>query len=572
MIRFLGIRDLAIVDTLECEFDAGFNVLTGETGAGKSIIVGALGLLLGERSSATTVRTGAECAVVQAAFEKSCGDETIVRREVPASGRGRIFIDDALSSAATLKQLGAGLVDIHGQHSHQALLDPRNHVRLLDAYGARRAGSDPARAVQTRYRDWRDARARLEELERRVHDRADRVDALTFGLAEIDRVGPTPGEDVQLLTERNRLANAERLRELAGGAYAALYEQDDSVVSGLAAIWRQVEELARLDPSFAPYVEARDTIDSTLDDLARSLRSCAADIETTPDRLAHVESRLADIERLARKYGGGLDTILDRRRKIVAELDGSADETARREKLVAALDAARDAYLAAAGELSASRTRWAAALGPALERELTDLAISNGRFDVRLESGLPEARWSARGADEVELFFSANPGEELRPLSRVASGGELSRVMLALKTLATTDDSGKTLVFDEVDAGIGGDAAYRVGERLRALGERFQVLCVTHAPQLAAHATTHFHVTKEVADGRTRTRIERLPEEQRAAELSRLMTGQAGGAALAGAEELLARAAAGAKAKSESGGERRKPAAAGRYRTRPGSR
>lgn len=564
MIRFLGIRDLAIVDTLECEFDAGFNVLTGETGAGKSIIVGALGLLLGERSSAAAVRTGAECAVVQAAFEKSGGDETIVRREVRASSRGRIFIDDALSSAATLKQLGAGLVDIHGQHSHQALLDPRNHLSLLDAYGARRAGSDPTRAVKTCYRDWRDAGARLEELERRVHDRADRVDALTFALAEIDRVGPTPGEDVQLLTERNRLANAERLQELAGGAYAALYERDDSVISGLAAIWRQVEELARLDPSFASYVEARDTIDSTLDELARSLRSSAAAIETTPDRLAHVESRLADIERLARKYGGGLDAILDRRRKIVAELDGSADETARREKLVAALDAARDAYLAAAGELSASRTRWAAALGPALERELTDLAIANGRFDVRLEFGLPEARWSARGADEAELFFSANPGEELRPLSRVASGGELSRVMLALKTLATTDDSGKTLVFDEVDAGIGGDAAYRVGERLRALGERFQVLCVTHAPQLAAHATTHFHVMKEVADGRTRTRIERLPEEQRAAELSRLMTGQAGGAALAGAEELLARAAAGAKAKSESGGERRKPAATGR--------
>lgn len=563
MIRFLGIRDLAIVDTLECEFDAGFNVLTGETGAGKSIIVGALGLLLGERSSATAVRTGAECAVVQAAFEKSCGDETIVRREVPASGRGRIFIDDALSSAATLKELGAGLVDIHGQHSHQALLDPRNHLRLLDAYGARRAGSDPTGAVKTRYRDWRDAGARLEKLERRVHDRANRVDALTFALAEIDRVGPKPGEDVQLLTERNRLANAERLQELAGGAYAALYEQDDSVISGLAAIWRQVEELARLDPSFAPYVEARDTIDSTLDELARSLRSCAADIETTPDRLAQVESRLADIERLTRKYGGGLDTILDRRRKIAAELDGSADETTRRKKLVAALEAARDAYLAAAGELSASRTRWAAVLGPALEQELTDLAISNGRFDVRLESGLPEARWSARGTDEAELFFSANPGEELRPLSRVASGGELSRVMLALKTLATTDDSGKTLVFDEVDAGIGGDAAYRVGERLRALGEHFQVLCVTHAPQLAAHATTHFHVTKEVADGRTRTRIERLPEEQRAAELSRLMTGQAGGAALAGAEELLARAAAGAKAKSESGGERRNPAATG---------
>ncbi|MXY24658.1 MAG: DNA repair protein RecN [Acidobacteria bacterium] len=563
MIRFLGIRDLAIVDTLECEFDAGFNVLTGETGAGKSIIVGALGLLLGERSSGNTVRTGAECAVVQAAFETGLGEEKIVRREVPASGRGRIFIDDALSSAATLKKLGTGLVDIHGQHAHQALLDPRNHLRLLDTYGTRRTGVDPTGAVKTRYEQWRDARALLAEAEQRGHDRAEKVDVLKFALAEIDRVAPRPGEDGQLLIERNRLANAEKLQALAGGAYAALYEKDDSVISLLAAIWRQVEELARLDPSFAPYLETRGTVDSTLDELARTLRSCAADIETTPDRLAHVESRLAEIERLARKYGGHLDTILERRQTIVAELDRAADETARHTDLVAALEAARDAYLAAAGELSASRVHWASALAPALETESKDLAIANGRFEVRLESGLPETRWSARGTDEAELFFSANPGEDLQPLSKVASGGELSRVMLALKTLAATDDAGKTLVFDEVDAGIGGDAAYRVGERLRALGKRFQVLCVTHAPQLAAHATTHFQVTKEVAGGRTRARIERLPEDRRAAELSRLMTGRAGGAALAGAEELLARAATGAKGERESRGERRKPASAG---------
>ena len=331
----------------------------------------------------------------------------------------------------------------------------------------------------------------------------------------------------------------------------------------LTAIWRQVEELARLEPSFAPYLEARDTIDSTLDELARALRSCAADIETTPDRLAQVESRLADIERLARKYGGSLDVILERRRTIVAELDSSGDDAARRAELTVALEAARNAYLAAAGELSARRARWAADLAPALETELKNLAIANGRFEVRLETGLAEARWSARGTDEAELFFTANPGEDLQPLSNVASGGELSRVMLALKTLATTDETGKTLVFDEVDAGIGGDAAYRVGERLRALGERFQVLCVTHAPQLAAHATTHFHVAKEVQGGRTRTRIERLADDRRAAELARLMTGQPGGAALAGAKELLARAAVGAKANTEYGGERRKSGAAG---------
>ena len=563
MIRFLGIRDLAIVDSLECEFETGFNVLTGETGAGKSIVVGALGLLLGERSSAGAVRTGAERAVVQAAFETNVGDEKIVRREVPANGRGRIFIDDALSSAAALKALGSTLVDIHGQHAHQALLDPRNHLGLLDAYGGCRTGAELTKAVKAGYEQWREATYRLADAERRAGDRAERVDAHRFALAEIDRVAPRPGEDGHLLIERNRLANAERLQSLASGAYTALYEQDDSIISMLTAIWRQVEELARLEPSFAPYLEARDTIDSTLDELARALRSCAADIETTPDRLAQVESRLADIERLARKYGGSLDVILERRRTIVAELDSSGDDAAGRAELTVALEAARNAYLAAAGELSARRARWAADLAPALETELKNLAIANGRFEVRLETGLAEARWSARGTDEAELFFTANPGEDLQPLSNVASGGELSRVMLALKTLATTDETGKTLVFDEVDAGIGGDAAYRVGERLRALGERFQVLCVTHAPQLAAHATTHFHVAKEVQGGRTRTRIERLADDRRAAELARLMTGQPGGAALAGAKELLARAAVGAKANTEYGGERRKSGAAG---------
>ena len=552
MIRFLGIRDLAIIDTLECEFEPGFNVLTGETGAGKSIIVGALGLLVGERGSASAVRTGAERAVVQAAFETTWGNETIVRREVPATGRGRVFIDDALSSTTTLRTLGAKLLDIHGQHAHQALLDPRTHLGMLDAFGGSGTAVDLIGTVRARHERWREARVQLAEAERNARGQAERIDALTFALAEIDRVAPQSGEDGQLLTERRRLANAERIHALAGGAYGALYEQDDSIVSVLATVWRHVEELARLDPSFAPYLETRATIDATFDDLARTLRSCAADIDTAPDRLAQVESRLADIERLAKKYGGDLDIVLERRRSIVAELDRSGDDTAQRAALTLTLEAARDSYLEAAEALSTERARWARALSPALEAEVEDLAIANGRFELRLQTSLDEARWSARGTDDAELFFSANPGETLRPLSTVASGGELSRVMLALKTLATTDDAGKTLVFDEVDAGIGGDAAYRVGERLRALGERFQVLCVTHAPQLAAHATTHFHVAKEMQGGRTRTRIERLPPQRRAVELARLMTGSASGAALAGAKELLARAAAQAKAKGES--------------------
>lgn len=538
MIRFLHIRDLAIVDALECEFEPGFNVLTGETGAGKSIIVGALGLVAGVRGSADSVRTGAAKAVVQAALDTGSRNETIVRREVAAHGRGRVFVDDALVPIAALKALGGRFIDIHGQHEHQALLDARSHLDVVDAYGH----FGEARAeVAARHEIWRRTRASFSKAEAGERDRTDRADFLAFQLAEIDRVAPEAGEDDRLGAERCRLANAERLQALSSSAYTMLYERDDSAMSTLAGVWRHVEELAALDPAFESHAGVRETVEPALDDVARALRSYAAHIEASPDRLAQVESRLAEIERLARKHGGTLDAVLEQRRKIAAELDKlSADENWRTE-LETETRRARDDYLTAARALSTRRAACAGSLATALQNEIGELAIANGRLEVRLESGLDEVRWSARGIDSAELFFSANPGEALRPLSGVASGGELSRVMLALKTIATIDTPGKTLVFDEVDAGIGGAAADRVGERLRALGERFQVLCVTHVPQLAAHAATHFRVSKEVAGGRTRVRIERLSDAQRVVELARLMAGRSGEAVLAGAGELLAR-------------------------------
>lgn len=538
MIRFLHIRDLAIVDALECEFEPGFNVLTGETGAGKSIIVGALGLVAGVRGSADSVRTGAAKAVVQAALDTGSRNETIVRREVAAHGRGRVFVDDALVPIAALKALGGRFIDIHGQHEHQALLDARSHLDVVDAYGH----FGEARAeVAARHEIWRRTRASFSKAEAGERDRTDRADFLAFQLAEIDRVAPEAGEDDRLRAERCRLANAERLQALSSSAYTMLYERDDSAMSTLAGVWRHVEELAALDPAFESHAGVRETVEPALDDVARALRSYAARIEASPDRLAQVESRLAEIERLAKKHGGTLDAVLEQRRKIAAELDKlSADENWRTE-LETETRRARDDYLTAARALSTRRAACAGSLATALQNEIRELAIANGRLEVRLESGLDEVRWSARGIDSAELFFSANPGEALRPLSGVASGGELSRVMLALKTIATIDTPGKTLVFDEVDAGIGGAAADRVGERLRALGERFQVLCVTHVPQLAAHAATHFRVSKEVSGGRTRVRIERLSDAQRVVELARLMAGRSGEAVLAGAGELLAR-------------------------------
>lgn len=536
MIRFLGIRDLAIVDALDIEFDPGFNVLTGETGAGKSIIIGALGLLIGERGGAALVRTGAARALVQAAFETGKGAGNIVRREIPAEGRGRIFIDDALATATALRTLGRRLVDIHGQHEHQALLDPRSHVGLLDAYGGIEAEAGEVSAVHDR---WRQAERRLEAETRGAQEAAARLEFLAFQLGEIDRVAPQAGEDEGLRNERRRLANADRLASLASGAYATLYERDDSVVSALGGVWRQLDELAALDPAFGEQAAARGTVAPLLDDLAHALRSYAADIEVSPDRLAEVETRLADLERLSRKHGGSLDAVLERRAAIAGEMESAAGGDARRAALGEEAAAAREAYRAAARALSDRRVEAAQALAPALEAELGQLAMPNGRVEVAVDADLAESRWGPRGADRVELLLSANPGEKARPLAKVASGGELSRVMLALRTLAATDTAGKTLVFDEVDAGIGGRAADRVGERLRALGERYQVLCVTHAPQLAAYATTHFGVSKQVRGGRTTTTVARLNREERVAELARLMTASGSARALASAAEML---------------------------------
>ena len=536
MIRFLGIRDLAIVDALDIEFEHGFNVLTGETGAGKSIIMGALGLLVGGRGSGDLVRTGTAGALVQATFEDRDGTETIVRREIPAQGRGRIFLNDALSTVAALKTLGGRLVDIHGQHEHQALLDPRSHAGLLDAYG----GLESAAArVAGAYASWQDAMARLAAARIDAEELAERVEFLEFQQREIERVAPQPGEDELLRNERRRLANADRLRTLADGAYATLYERDDSVMSSLGSVWRQLDELAALDVEWTEQAAVRDAVVPLLDDLAHALRSCAAGVEVSPARLAEVEARLADIERLVRRYGGTVDAVLERRRKIAAEIDSLADGGKRRTMLETQAVEAREAYVAGARALSDRRVAGARRLAPALEAELRHLAMPNGHVEVRVDSDLPEGRWSARGTDRVELFLSANPGEDVRPLARVASGGELSRVMLALKTLVATEAAGRTLVFDEVDAGIGGRAADRVGERLRALGTRYQVLCVTHAPQLAAHATTHFRVSKRVDGGRTRTAVERLTQAERVAEVARLMTGSDSSTALASAADML---------------------------------
>lgn len=542
MIRFLSIRDLAVIDRLELELDAGFTILTGETGAGKSILVGALGLLRGARASPSLVRTGAARAVVEAMAEDADGGERVLRREVSAQGRSRAFVDDRLVSTAALRSVGARLLDIHGQHEHQALLDPSTHVDLLDRY----ANLQPlGGSVRGAFSSWQDARQRLEQARARSADAVERAEIAGLRLRDIDEVDPVEGEDEALASRRRLLANAERVHRLAAESYAELYDGDGAVLDVLDRVWRRVEELADLDAEFAPHLAERDTVRPHLEELAYALRSRAGASDAPPEHLPAVEERLAKLERLKRRYGPTLAEVIAHRDRLRRELDHLAGETDL-ESLEAAASEAGERYAGLSRTLSERRRAAAGELARAIEGGLGELAMERTRFEVVfLEAAEGEAAWTDRGVDRVEFHFSANPGEDVRPLARIASGGELSRVMLALRTVISTDPPGRTLVFDEVDAGVGGEAAERIGARLHGLAERYQVLCITHLPQIAAYGTSHHRVAKSVRDGRTLASVDRLDGESRASEIARMMTGtRVSGTVLESARELLSPASA----------------------------
>jgi DNA repair protein RecN (Recombination protein N) len=580
MLRFLRIQHLAVIDSVEVEFDPGLNVLTGETGAGKSMLVEAVGLLLGGRASGDLVRTGEDAAAIEAIFENS-GEELLVRREITAQGRSRAFINGALATAGALKELSSRLIELHGQHEHQTLLDPSTHLAVLDAFGA----LEPLlTSTATAFDAMHAIQSELARVQSAVKDRDARTDLVTFQLGELDRAAlKDPAEDASLAALRQILASAERVERLCAESYASLYESDDAILAALGGVWRRVGELSTLDPKFQPYVDARDGIKSQLEDLAGFLRSYADGIEASPARLQQVEERLALLERLKRKHGPTLADVIARRdalRRELGDLEGGDD---RRVALERQLAAARAGYLTAAQNVSAARRRAAGAFARALVELLRDLAMEQTRFEVRLsDSPVAEALWTARGIDQGEFFLSPNPGEDLRPLARIVSGGELSRVMLAIKTLTATSRHGFSdagdrppsasapgLIFDEVDAGIGGRVADVVGRKLRTLGSAFQVLCITHLPQIAACADTHFQIEKRVERGRTKTTVKRLDDDSRVEELARMLGGEAitDGLRRSAREMLEAKAvrrgsapapAPGAKGESESSRRKRK--------------
>jgi DNA repair protein RecN (Recombination protein N) len=569
MLRFLRITQFAVIDAVEVEFDPGFNVLTGETGAGKSILAEAVGLLLGGRASADLVRTGEDAATIEAIFE-SGGEELLVRREITSQGRSRAYINGALATAGALKELSARLVELHGQHEHHTLLDPETHLGVIDAFGGLEPFVTPTAAAFESMQTIRDELGRLRVASR---DRDARLDLITFQLGELDRAAPRAGEDDELAGLRHVLASAERVERLCAESYAALYERDDAVLAGLGGVWRRVAELAELDALFKPYLDARDSIKSQLEDLALCLRRYADSIDASPAQLQHIEERLALLERLKRKHGPSLGDVIAKHEALRRERSDLERGDDRLAELEHAFAASRLAYLAAAETLSRERRRVAADFATRLETALAELAMDHTRFEVRFEATpIAESAWGPRGVDAAEFFVSPNLGEELRPLARIVSGGELSRIMLAIKTLTATSRRGFSdaedrppsasapgLIFDEVDAGIGGRVADIVGRKLRALGSAFQVLCITHLPQIAAYADTHFLIEKQVDGGRTRTTVCRLTPTARVDEMARMLGGEAVSDGLRrSAREMLAGRA---KAKGESEGRKRKASA-----------
>lgn len=565
MLAALRVESLAIIESLEIRFEKGLNVLTGETGAGKSILVDALGLLLGGRADPGLVRAGCDEAVVEGLFtgpglaERAAAlglpaveDELLIRRTVPRQGRSRVHVNGALATVSLLGELTHGLVDLCGQHEHVTLMRRERHLELLDAH----AGLEADRAgFAAAWSQLSEAIREREALAQAALERARRRDWLDFQLQELEEIDPVPGEDEALAAERKTLASTEKLREVARLGQEALLTGEGAAADVATSILYRLEEALALDERLAPSVELLRAAAAELDEAGRLLGQYASSLDGDPWRLEEVDERLERLRRLARKHGGSLELAIARREEMVAERERLGGE----EERIATLDdriARERADLAArARALGAARRKAAEGFASAVQGELRRLGLAGASLQVAFApaQGIEIEGGAAgpRGAEEAEFLFSANPGEEARPLGRAASGGELSRILLAIKRVLAAADPAGVQVFDEVDTGIGGATALVVGEMLRQIARERQVLCITHLPQVAAFADVHLFVSKEVVGPRTRGRVERLQEP---ADRERVLARM-----LAGSEERPAALAAAAELLGAAGGRRARP-------------
>jgi DNA repair protein RecN (Recombination protein N) len=536
MLTHLHISDFAIVNRLELEFAAGMTVLTGETGAGKSILLDALGLCLGDRAESIAVRHGADRAEVSASFEIAALDEVnawlseneldadgecVIRRVVGSDGRSKAFVNGRVVPVQSLRELGERLVDIHGQHAHQSLLKRDAQRELLDEYAG--LGADVTE-LGRRYRQWKSLEDEYARLATAQSEREARLELLRFQLAELQALDLKPGEIAQVEEEHRRLANASRLLESSQQAEQLLYEDDQAAVNLMSRALTELREMERFDGGVAECAQLLESALIQAREAAAELRHYRDRLDLDPGRLGELEQRLADIHDLARKHRTEGEALIALTEHFTAELDTLENAGARLDGLERDITKAKTAYLQLARQVGKKRASAGEKLGVAVTANMQELGMAGGRLDVQVEA-LPEAQAGVAGLERIELLVSANPGQPARPLGKVASGGELSRISLAIQVLTATGAGIPTLIFDEVDVGIGGGVAEMVGRRLRDLGGKRQVLCVTHQPQVAALGHHHFVVSKQTTKGVTRTRIEHVTGDARVEEVARMLGG-----------------------------------------------
>ena len=578
MLVELRLENYAVIDNAAVEFGSGLNLLTGETGAGKSILIDALALLLGDKASSDVIRTGAERAVVSAVFEYTGGAEAaiekilerngldkseggsledgssqdrsledrsldggslIVRREIAAGGKGRVFVNNQAATVSVLRQLAPHLATIHAQNESLLSFDAPARLELLDGF----AGSQ-VESVGAAYEKWKGIRARIADLEHGEHDRLRLIDLWIFQKREIEDARLHRGEDEQLETEKRVLANAEKIYNAAIHAFDLLYEGDASTSASLRAAQKQIEELARYEPKFQEALAALETARISVEDVGATVRDYAGGIHASPEHLAEVEDRLALLDRLKRKYGPTLEDVINFGADVARKLSEIENKDEILRELRAELGRAGEEYLRVARTLSKKRHEAARKLEKLVEAEINDLAMKS-TFRIEITTVEEEGNWTSTGIDQLVYMIATNPGEPMRQLEHIASGGELSRVMLALKVSVDgghvarapspargrtpyPDDqraSQRTMVFDEIDTGIGGRAAESVGKKLKSLARQNQVLCVTHLPQIATFADHHYVIEKKERNGRTRTSIRAVVGEERTEEVARMLSG-----------------------------------------------
>lgn len=549
MLASLRIRNFALVESLAWDIPGGFVAITGETGAGKSILIGGLKLLLGDRADKSAIRAGETECVVEAIAELPAGSsipallaeagaepcedgQLLLKRVISATSAGRQFVNGSPATLALLRQIGDRLIDLHGPHDHQSLFAREAQTRLLDAY----AGAEKPLA------DYRDARAAWLALEREQAEsdadaqaREREIDLLGHQTEEIAAAALSPDEEDALLARQQTAANAHRLQELAVGIVQALSEAEDSVANRMGEVARLLRELARLDPAQSDLAVRHTALTEEISDLARALTTYADHIDSDPQSLAEIESRLDLLQMLKRKYGRTLAEVIAYGDESASRLATLRAQVARGANLEADIATARTRTVAAGAKLSKLRTAAAPKLATVVRRHLGDLGFLKAGFEIQLTSGDP----APDGLEAVEFVFAPNPGEPAQPLRSIASSGEISRVMLALKTALATQDEVPVLVFDEIDANVGGEVSHAVGAKMREIGACRQVLCITHLPQVASAASAHFVVSKSVVGGRTISALAAVSADHRAEEIARMLGNRAGDAALAHARELL---------------------------------